>query len=331
MLNLAKSLCNNNGDLLLLTKYGSHLYGTNTPESDTDYKGVYLPNKKDLILQKKIKTLEYTTKNKIHSKNTKDDIDLQIWPLHHFLYLLELADTNAIDLLFSFTNKEGIIYIDDRIKYMIDNASQFVDIKNNKAYISYVYKQAKKYGMKGSRLGIVKEILTYLKDNNLTLSDEKLFTRIEEIDEKFHDDAYCFIDNILIGKNKSIRSLNIIGKIYQETISFKYMYFQLKASYDRYGQRAKDARLNKNVDWKAVSHAVRCLYQIKELIDTKSIQFPLKKAEFLKDIKAQKYTWQEIENIIIDEINIVEKDIFVLEENNIKPNIEKLLLDIYKL
>ena len=31
---------------------GSHLFGTNTPESDIDYKGIYLPEPKDIILGK---------------------------------------------------------------------------------------------------------------------------------------------------------------------------------------------------------------------------------------------------------------------------------------
>ena len=51
------------GKLLLLTKSGSQLYGTNTPNSDTDYKGVYLPSKESLILQKTVDFLKLDTNN----------------------------------------------------------------------------------------------------------------------------------------------------------------------------------------------------------------------------------------------------------------------------
>ena len=32
--------------------YGSHLYGTDTKHSDRDYKGVYIPGWRDIILSK---------------------------------------------------------------------------------------------------------------------------------------------------------------------------------------------------------------------------------------------------------------------------------------
>ncbi len=33
-------------DIIFLTKFGSHLYGTNTP----DYKGIFIPTKEQLLL-----------------------------------------------------------------------------------------------------------------------------------------------------------------------------------------------------------------------------------------------------------------------------------------
>lgn len=37
-------------DLIVKMKFGSHLYGTNTEDSDVDYKGVFLPSKKEILL-----------------------------------------------------------------------------------------------------------------------------------------------------------------------------------------------------------------------------------------------------------------------------------------
>lgn len=33
-------------------KFGSHLYGTNTPASDLDYKSVHIPDVDDILLQR---------------------------------------------------------------------------------------------------------------------------------------------------------------------------------------------------------------------------------------------------------------------------------------
>jgi predicted nucleotidyltransferase len=36
--------------ILCKLKYGSHLYGCNTPTSDIDFKGIYLPSLNDYLL-----------------------------------------------------------------------------------------------------------------------------------------------------------------------------------------------------------------------------------------------------------------------------------------
>ena len=41
---------------LFKTVYGSRLYGTNTPTSDTDQKAVYLPELSDVLLGRKLQT-----------------------------------------------------------------------------------------------------------------------------------------------------------------------------------------------------------------------------------------------------------------------------------
>ena len=38
-------------NIVVKMKFGSHLYGTSTPLSDTDYKAVYIPEARDIILQ----------------------------------------------------------------------------------------------------------------------------------------------------------------------------------------------------------------------------------------------------------------------------------------
>ena len=55
--------------------------------------------------------------------------------------------------------------------------------------------------------------------------------------------------------------------------------------YDNYGKRAEEAAQNKNIDWRAVSHAIRAAYQVKEIFEEGTITFPLKHADFIKDVK----------------------------------------------
>jgi hypothetical protein len=56
--------------------------------------------------------------------------------------------------------------------------------------------------------------------------------------------------------------------------------------YDDYGHRAKLAAENKNIDWKALSHALRAALQTKEILTDGTITFPLKDAPFLLKVKS---------------------------------------------
>jgi predicted nucleotidyltransferase len=57
---------------------GSHLFGTNTPKSDLDYKGVFIPSADDILMNTYKHTDVSSTNDKYGSKNTSEDIDLEM-------------------------------------------------------------------------------------------------------------------------------------------------------------------------------------------------------------------------------------------------------------
>ena len=64
VLKIAEKFENTHGvKILYLSKFGSHLYGTDTPESDSDFKGIFLPSKEMLFLEKRCRSLSYVTGN----------------------------------------------------------------------------------------------------------------------------------------------------------------------------------------------------------------------------------------------------------------------------
>ena len=63
------------GELVMVCRFGSHMYGTDTPDSDTDYKGVYIPHIKDVILGDAPKSSINISTGDTDGKNTSDDID----------------------------------------------------------------------------------------------------------------------------------------------------------------------------------------------------------------------------------------------------------------
>ncbi len=85
--------------ILVKLQFGSHLYGTDTKESDTDYKGIFMPTKEQIYLGKIPKSYNYTTKEHERDKNTAEDVDNEIYSLHYFIELACQGQTVALDML----------------------------------------------------------------------------------------------------------------------------------------------------------------------------------------------------------------------------------------
>ena len=259
-------------NIIVKMKFGSHLYGTATPNSDLDYKGVFLPSKEEVLLNRVPKSYSNSTKKGNEERNTSDDIDTEIYSLHYFLKLACEGQTVALDMLHA--PNEMIIEKSEIWNSIVRYREKFYT-KNLKAFIGYARKQAAKYGIKGSRLNAVAEVVQFLKKLN---PEQKLSVTWKELPLGEH--LYFIEPN-----PQGIRQYQVCGKIFQETTRVSHILPILERFYSEYGKRAQQAAENKGIDWKAVSHALRAAYQTKQLLTENTITFPLKNAEFLKKVK----------------------------------------------
>ena len=87
--------------------------------------------------------------------------------------------------------------------------------------------------------------------------------------------------DILDNKGKKEKYLFVCGVQHQFNLELDKFIKRIeeKITKEYTSQRTKDAKDGN--DWKALSHATRALLEIKELLDTGTIQFPLKDKEFL--------------------------------------------------
>lgn len=334
MLRETLKLCEQNQvKLLYLCRSGSHLYGTNTPQSDTDYKGIFLPSKDQCFLQEYKKSIDYSS-GKGDSKNSEDDVDIQLWSLQYFLKLVSTGETNALDLLYSFTFPRMMIYKHRIMERIFSNYTKLYNIKDCKAFVGYAIGQAKKYGIKGSRLGVLKVICEYTRgwidgyvDTHGSIDGIKLNMILMGIVENYHDSSFCFLKDI-----NGIESLVLCGKVHQGTITVKEFYKRIETHYNGYGERAKLAEQNKGIDWKALSHATRALTQMKQLIHMGSIYFPLHNAEYLMNIKMGNMSFKEVERVIckgIEEVSFLLKDDGLVDTRDLGL-IKNIIMEAYK-
>ncbi len=147
---------NKNLNIIFLCKFGSHLYGTNTEESDQDYKGVFLPTIGECILGNAPKSFSFKS-NKEEGKNSKEDTDIELYSLQYYLKLLQKGDTGALDMLHVPLDTSLAIEYNWMWKELRDNRKDFYTT-NLSAFIGYCRTQAAKYGIKGSRLNDAKRV-----------------------------------------------------------------------------------------------------------------------------------------------------------------------------
>lgn len=308
-----------NGTLLYLTQYGSHLYGTNTENSDLDFRGVYIPTIDDLILHKDKDEIneeiiiEVEDYKNLKNKNItigdgnfpvagvgyikKVKVDIKIFSLQKFIQLCSKADTNALDLLFSYTNKDVESYLYTKNGYYINPLADMLTYKHKlintdrlESPITYAFKQATKYGLKGKRRLIIMQILEKAK----LLSDIHTVEDILPLLENMFDDKYLRIDE-LYNKGKMEKYLFVCGVQHQFNLSIEKFKQRLQDKIDKEytSQRTIDAADGN--DWKALSHAIRILFEIKQLLEIQTIQFPVD--PIIKQIKLGQISREDIDNL----------------------------------
>lgn len=310
LLQFAQEYCKERGiELLFLAHFGSKLYGTDTKDSDTDLKGIFLPNRKDLLLGNLPKFSAYSSGNN-ESKNSKNDIDLELYSIHKFLKMVQKGETGALDLLFAQSNSDAVIYINPVIQELLDNPMKLFNPLNAKAYTGYAIGQANKYCIKGSRLAVLKGVHDYVVGlDELQFyadSDTRLSEYIDEINEKFSDGEYCKIITSDGPNSSPVKTLQLLGKQHHESTLMIEFVSRVKNMYMKYGSRSKAAMEEGGIDWKALSHAVRCLYQMQELLLTQEIKFPLGRSSEILDIKLGNVAFEDVQEIIHSKLTEIE-------------------------
>jgi len=286
-------------DVLFKTIFGAHLYGTETADSDIDYKAVYAPTLEDLILGrvKLDSSIRESNKKDIHIKSDANVYEIEYYPLQKFLKHAAEGQLAAIDMLYSppqfWIGKVSDFFIAE----VINKREKFLS-KNLIKFVQYAVKQAAKYGIKGSRLHTATKFLKFFEniDEKIRLND--IIIDIEPLLDD-HSEIY-YIDN-----NPAESMLIICGKKFSFSTKVRYIRNALRKFVDKYGARAKLAVIDKGIDKKACSHAFRAAFEVKELVLTRNLVFPLKEREFLRDIKTGKYTYSEFAPMLEDLIDEV--------------------------
>lgn len=302
VLSKVRSLCLESGvELVYLAFAGSTLYGTRVEgKSDVDARGLFLPSIKALTLEEAPKSLRFSTGNKAR-QNASGDLDLDLWSLQYWLLkLLPAGDTGALDLLFSPSHDDCVLYRHTMLDAVFASPLRLIDTDGGRGYAEYSLGQAKKYGVKGSHLGALRAVERLL--NKLKPApDERLASYFHSLTEVCGEDRFCAVREV-----KGHPMLALCGKLHEGTTRMGEFARRVEADMGRFGERAREAERSQGLDLKALSHALRALMQMEELLTTGKVCFPLRQSEELIAVKEGRLTRDDVESRILKRLDAVE-------------------------
>jgi hypothetical protein len=288
--------------------FGSHLYGTATPSSDFDFKVVYLPDLKDLVLGKKFEI--YKERPGDDSDTMKaGEIETEYVPLQRLAQDFFSGQSWAIECVFAIlSGKYEMInsYFELDLKAFCEALVERFLTRDLKAMVSYAIHQSQMYGVKAERLNAIEKLIKVLEK-----VERPEFTRLSDIklilDTLIDDETISY--SIIKGTNHTYQeqpALKVNNREYPMASMVSYLRQEMVKVKLRYGERVKKAQ-GEEVDWKALSHAVRVVRQAISLLETGTLTFPLPCSNLLLSIKEGNRSFEEATALFSGLNNSMEK------------------------
>lgn len=265
-------------------EFGSPVYGTSTPESDRDYKSVFVPSARDILLQRATRVSRTRSTGDDASRNTATDVDVQEFSLQGYLALLCEGQTVAVDMLF--VPARHVLESSETWRRIVASRRQLLS-RSIAPFVRYCRSQADKYGIKGSRMAAAKAAADLLagfaaKSPNARLGDFSAELRALLDSHREH----ASIENRTHPHSGAVEPhLSVCGKLSPFTLRVDDAAEIYRRLWETYGERSRAAMRNEGIDWKALMHARRICDQALELLETGLVTFPRPNAEELLAIR----------------------------------------------
>jgi hypothetical protein len=265
-----------------------------------DYKSVFIPSARDIILQQVKSTIANKRPKGVGEKNYAGEVDEESHSLQRFLQLAAEGQTVALDVLFS-PDWAMVEPAADEWREIMANRNRLLT-KKSASFVGYVRTQSNKYGIKGSRVAAARGALTLLdaaiEEHGTTAKLELIAEQVSAFVSSHEFTALLPIANP--GTGREMMHWEVCGRKMPYSASIKNAQGVMRAMVDEYGKRALMAETQQGVDWKALSHAVRVGSQALELLKTGNITFPLSNAQHIVDIKTGKLAYRDVADEIED-------------------------------
>ena len=250
-------------NLLAKTLFGSNLYGTNIAGSDTDYRSIYLPPIEDCLL---LRVRDAWT--------DKSEQDAAFFSLQKFLSMAVQGQSIAIELLCAPLSANQVTSpLWERLQA---NRHRFFS-KSMHSFLGFAKSMASKYSTRVDRLHETEAVLGLLTKHALCYRLGLLWDILPESTncQKTTNDRQT-------GSDK--RVYRVCGRDIQVSVTVPYAISIVQKIVNSYGERVRKVESG-NIEWKALMHAFRAAYQVRDIVQFNDLHFPLKQADWLRELR----------------------------------------------
>lgn len=249
-------------DVIYAGIHGSFLYGLDREGSDVDVKAIYMPTTKDILLN------HCKTYNR---KNDQLNVEIEIKSYPEFVRSCAKVDTNCFDLLHS---PENMSIVTTPFWEHIKLGRGNLYVQRMKGLVGYIKTHVHKYSHKIERYEDMAKLLDICID--LSSEPEQEDLKVSDIAEFIGGYGYNFkyVKVFEQVQDHEQKYLEVCGKKYIFTWNIEQLIVALEKEISRYGKRTQDG-VDKGLDTKSLSHALRVLVQLEEVLDTSDLVLPL--------------------------------------------------------
>jgi len=266
---------------ILEIRAGSHLFGTNTLESDTDYVGIFMPSEDMIFGMNRCDECKLDIPAKDEAgRNTREAIDRTLHEYKRFCRLALQNNPNIIHILFA--NKQNIILNTPYGQRLLDNAEMFIHQGCFKRFVAYARAQRHKMIIRRdhfNELSLAYKILC--EDYN----DKDLMVEVYNTNTKEYTPEGQANGEMLFYRKGTGVHIHVGDICFEPGIYVRKARKMLKERLDKATNRT-ELVLKHGYDTKFASNLIQLLREGIEILKTGRIQFPLAYAWEILDIKS---------------------------------------------
>ena len=290
---------------------GSHLYGCSVPDSDRDYKIVYIPSGRNILLQQadRLDPLDMVEPVKRLVKDVGEPLaerspDVEFISFRKYLKLLCQGQTNALDMFFA--PRENFVGKPEPEWYAIQTHEKSWISRNSVAFVGYCRQQASKYVVKIDRFNAVKDVVHFLAENAQE-GHHELVGLYEGLDALVLENEHIEWISRETAHGTELAHFSVCQTMIPVTATVKLAAETFGRKLESYGSRVRETANMGAKDWKSLYHAVRVAEEAKELMKTGKLTFPRPERRLLTAIRLGKIPFEKVSDMIEENLETIER------------------------